>query len=99
MNGHPRASVFGGILLCSLGVLMQEILLTRIFSFTIWYHFAYLTISTALLGFGVASVVATVTAVILGMQIGFSGVALVAVAVYAVGVAGMLSAIPDDQLA
>jgi hypothetical protein len=48
---------------------------------------------------GVASVVATVTAVILGMLIGFSGVALVAVAVYAVGVAGMLSAIPDDQLA
>ena len=33
---------------------MQEILLTRIFSFTIWYHLAYLTISTALLGFGAA---------------------------------------------
>ncbi|UCE85340.1 MAG: hypothetical protein JSU66_13465 [Deltaproteobacteria bacterium] len=42
------------ILLCSAGVLMQEILLTRIFSFTIWYHLAYLTISTALLGFGAA---------------------------------------------
>jgi hypothetical protein len=33
---------------------MMEILLTRIFSFTIWYHLAYLTISTALLGFGAA---------------------------------------------
>ena len=33
---------------------MLEILLTRIFSFTIWYHLAYLTISTALLGFGAA---------------------------------------------
>ncbi len=33
---------------------MAEILLTRIFSFTIWYHLAYLTISTALLGFGAA---------------------------------------------
>jgi hypothetical protein len=31
---------------------MQEVLLTLIFSFTIWYHLAYLTISTALLGFG-----------------------------------------------
>ena len=42
------APVYGGIFLCSLAVLMQEILLTRIFSFTIWYHLAYLTISTAL---------------------------------------------------
>ncbi len=33
---------------------MLEILLTRVFSFTIWYHLAYLTISTALLGFGAA---------------------------------------------
>jgi hypothetical protein len=46
--------MFAGILLCSVAVLMQEILLTRIFSFTIWYHLAYLTISTALLGFGAA---------------------------------------------
>jgi hypothetical protein len=46
--------MFAGIFLCSIGVLMQEILLTRIFSFTIWYHLAYLTISTALLGFGAA---------------------------------------------
>ena len=51
--GAP-ASVYAGILCCSVGVLMQEILLTRIFSFTIWYHLAYLTISTALLGFGAA---------------------------------------------
>jgi hypothetical protein len=36
------------------GVLMQEVLLTRIFSLTIWYHLAYLTISTALLGFAAA---------------------------------------------
>jgi hypothetical protein len=43
-----------GIAICSVAVLMQEILLTRIFSFTIWYHLAYLTISTALLGFGAA---------------------------------------------
>jgi len=46
--------MLAGILLCSLGVLMLEVLLTRIFSFTIWYHLAYLTISTALLGFGAA---------------------------------------------
>lgn len=34
--------------------MLLEIALTRIFSFTIWYHFAYLTISVALLGFGSA---------------------------------------------
>jgi hypothetical protein len=50
----PRRPIYAAILLCSVGVLMQEILLTRIFSFTIWYHLAYLTISTALLGFGAA---------------------------------------------
>jgi hypothetical protein len=49
-----RPSSYAGILLASLGVLMSEILLTRIFSFTVWYHLAYLTISTALLGFGAA---------------------------------------------
>lgn len=48
------AGAYGGILLCSLAVLMLEVLLTRIFSFTVWYHLAYLTISTALLGFGAA---------------------------------------------
>jgi hypothetical protein len=52
--GRPAASLYLGIGLCSVGVLMQEILLTRIFSLTIWYHLAYLTISTALLGFAAA---------------------------------------------
>ena len=55
----PR-SVYGGIFLCSLAVLMQEVLLTRIFSFTIWYHLAYLTISTALIGFGAAGSILTI---------------------------------------
>jgi spermidine synthase len=47
-------SLGAGIFLTSLGVLLLEVALTRIFSFTIWYHFAYLTISVALLGFGAA---------------------------------------------
>ena len=54
------APVYGGIFLCSLAVLMEEVLLTRIFSFTIWYHLAYLTISTALLGFGAAGSMLTI---------------------------------------
>jgi len=47
-------SAYAGIFVCTAGVLMAEVLLTRIFSFTIWYHLAYLTISTALLSFGAA---------------------------------------------
>ncbi len=42
------------IALGSFGVLTTEVSLTRIFSFAISYHFAYLTIATALLGFGSA---------------------------------------------
>lgn len=49
----PR-QMYAGIFLSSVAVLMLQVLLTRIFSFTIWYHLAYLTISTALLGFGAA---------------------------------------------
>jgi hypothetical protein len=53
-TGHAEVPVplYAALLLTSLGVLLLEITLTRIFSFTIWYHFAYLTISIALLGFG-----------------------------------------------
>ena len=44
--------VYIGVFLTSMAVLSLEVILTRIFSFSIWYHFAYLTISMALLGFG-----------------------------------------------
>jgi len=55
-----------GIALCSLAVLMAEVLLTRIFSFAIWYHLAYLTLSTALLGFGAAGALLAVYPKLLG---------------------------------
>lgn len=42
------------IFLLSVGLLTVEITFTRLFSFAISYHFAYLTIATALLGFGSA---------------------------------------------
>ena len=42
-----------GIFLVTLSGLMFEIALTRIFSATIWYHFAFVAISVALLGWGV----------------------------------------------
>jgi hypothetical protein len=41
-----------GIFLVTLSGLMFEVALTRIFSATIWYHFAFVAISVALLGWG-----------------------------------------------
>jgi hypothetical protein len=43
---------FAAVFLISASVLMLQIALTRVFSFTLWYHFAYVTISVALLGYG-----------------------------------------------
>jgi hypothetical protein len=48
---HVRL-LYGGVFLVSASVLVLQIALTRLFSFTIWYHFAYVTISVALLGYG-----------------------------------------------
>lgn len=49
---RPPRSLQAAIALASTALLLLEVSLTRLFSFTIWYHFAYLTISVALLGFG-----------------------------------------------
>jgi len=49
----PREGfLFAGVFLVSTAVLLLQIALTRVFSFTLWYHFAYVTISVALLGYG-----------------------------------------------
>jgi hypothetical protein len=44
--------LYVGIFLVTLSGLMFEVALTRIFSATIWYHFAFVAISVALLGWG-----------------------------------------------
>jgi hypothetical protein len=51
-GARPHAGLFAAIFFASAGLLTLEISLTRLFSFTIWYHLTYLTISVALLGFG-----------------------------------------------
>jgi spermidine synthase len=52
----PRSSedrvFFRGIFLVALATLLFEVSLIRVLSFTIWYHFVYAVISSALLGFG-----------------------------------------------
>jgi len=45
-----------GILLVSLSVLMLEFTLIRVLSVSLWYHFAFMIISIALLGLGISGV-------------------------------------------
>ncbi len=51
---HRR--IFLGISLTTLAVLMLELTLTRLFSATMYYHFAFMAISLALFGSGVSGV-------------------------------------------
>lgn len=53
-----RKHQLAGVLLTSMGALALEVVLTRIFSVTMWYHFAFLAISLALMGSGTAGVLA-----------------------------------------
>jgi predicted membrane-bound spermidine synthase len=59
MSASPaaiRQSHLVGIFLLSLATLLLELALTRVLSVALWYHFGFLIISTALLGFGAAGV-------------------------------------------
>jgi hypothetical protein len=47
---------YAGVFLTSLSALMLEILMTRIFSVTMWYHFAFMAISIAMFGMTVGAV-------------------------------------------
>jgi predicted membrane-bound spermidine synthase len=52
-----RKNIYWGIFLIALSTLFWEILLTRIFSATMYYHFVFMSISLAMLGFGCSGVV------------------------------------------
>ena len=53
----PKQSLrYTGLLLLSLATLLLELALTRVLSVSLWYHFGFLVISTALLGFGASGV-------------------------------------------
>src|ERR671917_638916 len=51
-SAAPRATArtYAGLFMVTLATLMYEIALTRIFSVTMWYHFAFVAISLALFG-------------------------------------------------
>ncbi len=52
--------IYGGIFFVSMSVLIFQITLTRVFAIMMWYHFAYLIISLALLGFGASGTLLTI---------------------------------------
>src|SRR5215510_12926769 len=51
-----RVKLFVGISLTTLATLMLELALTRLFSATMYYHFAFMAISLALFGSGTSGV-------------------------------------------
>ncbi len=53
----PRASTYVGLGVITLATLVYEVGLTRIFSATMWYHFAFVAISLALFGMTVGALV------------------------------------------
>jgi hypothetical protein len=52
-----RLSIWPGLFLVTSATLMYEILLTRIFSVTMWYHFAFVAISVAMFGMTAGAIV------------------------------------------
>lgn len=59
MPAEPRAArlTYASLFLVALSTLMYEVLLTRIFSVTMFYHFAFVAVSVALFGMTVGAVV------------------------------------------
>lgn len=56
MDAHLNRAGYVGLFIVASSALMYEILLTRIFSVTMWYHFAFMVISIAMFGLTVGAV-------------------------------------------
>ena len=56
-SAPPTASTYAGLFFVTLATLMLEILLTRIFSVILWYHFAFVAVSVALFGMTLGAVI------------------------------------------
>ena len=56
-TSEPRTATYLGLFLVALATLMYEILLTRIFSVTMLYHFAFVALSVAMFGMTVGALI------------------------------------------
>jgi hypothetical protein len=59
-RARPRAATLTGVFAVAAATLMYEVLLTRIFSVTMWYHFAFLAVAASLLGMTLGAVLVQV---------------------------------------
>lgn len=66
MGGRFYAAIF----LVSAAVLSLQIIYTRLFSYAIWYHFAYATIGVAMLGFGASGALLAIFPGLLSRDVG-----------------------------
>lgn len=53
---NPSPQLSAGIGLLSGAVMLYQVCLTRVFSFSVWHHFAFMIVSVALLGFALSGV-------------------------------------------
>jgi len=56
LTPDPRPGLLAGVFLISFAMLQAELVLTRVFSVTLWYHFAFVAVSVALLGMAAGGV-------------------------------------------
>jgi spermidine synthase len=59
-SSDPSKFTYAGLFLTTLSLLQLELFLTRIFSVTMWYHFAFMAISLAMFGLAAGAVVVEV---------------------------------------
>ena len=57
---EPGGRTYVGLFLTTLSLLQLELFLTRIFSVTMWYHFAFMAISLAMFGLAAGAVLVEV---------------------------------------
>ena len=53
---EPKPFTYIGLFLTTLSLLQFELFLTRIFSVTMWYHFAFMAISLAMFGLAAGAI-------------------------------------------
>jgi hypothetical protein len=59
-RSEPTGFTYAGLFLTTLSLLQLELFLTRIFSVTMWYHFAFMAISLAMFGLAAGAVLVEV---------------------------------------
>src|SRR5881392_3607847 len=57
---EPKPSTYAGLFLTTLSLLQFELFLTRIYSVTMWYHFAFMAISLAMFGLAAGAILVEV---------------------------------------